>query len=382
VILTNFNSVVIFICYTLNNMKKVLILTASYGAGHVKASEALIEQFSKKHIQPHVIDLVLQGGVSERMVASFYALLMRKGHFVWKSYHDKIMPIKKGEVIRSIYEMLHRNKFIKEIEKVSPDIIVSTMDTASLISHLYKKKHPDVKTYTVLTDYVAHPLWVWKSTDHYFVGSNEAQNFLIEQGVDVKNISISGIPLRASFEKKIEKHKARKALGIPEDMQVVLISTGTYKSVPVEPIIQALSAQLLSFAVILAGNSSENVVECAGILKEYGVQGRAVSYAENMEEFMAASDVYISKAGGLTVAECLASGLPALYMNNFPGHEEGNAGYAFSHGAAITVSDKNLLKETLENLLKSPEKIQEMSKNALKIAKPHAAGEIVDKILL
>ncbi len=360
---------------------KVLIMTASFGSGHVIASQGLLEAFEKQKIHPEVLDLVLQGGKRERFVASFYAFLMRRGHFIWKVYRNKIMPIHKGESIRKFYELLHKNKLVKEIEKINPDIIVSTMDTTSIIANLYKKKHPEVHAYTVVTDYVAHPLWVWKNMDGYFVGSDLVRDFLTQNGIEKDKIVISGIPLRDRFEKKIDKSKARRSLGIPDDKQVVLIAAGTYMSVPIEKIIEALSTQLNSFAIILAGKNSENVVECAGILKEYGVQGKVVSFVENMEECMAASDLYVSKAGGLTVAECFASSLPALYINNFPGHEEGNAAYAVSCDAAITLESSQDLKTVLKDLLKDTEKLSEMSKNAYKAAKTHASRDVVAKIL-
>lgn len=356
-------------------------MTASFGSGHVIAAQGLIEELNKKGIKPEVIDLVLQGGKREKVIANFYAFLMRRGHFIWKTYREKIMPIKKGDSIRKIYEILHHNKFVKEIEKINPDIIISTMDTASVIVSLYKKKHPEVKTYTVVTDYVAHPLWVWKNMDGYFVGSNLVQEFLIEHGIEKEKILISGIPLRAQFKKKKDRLNARKLLEIQEDRQVVLIAAGTYKSVPVEEIIKALSANIFSYAIVLAGNLPENVVEFAGILKEYGVVGKVVSYTDNMDEFMAASDLYISKAGGLTVAECFASSLPALYINNFPGHEAGNAAYAVAVGAALMLPSLENLSSTIEDVLKNPQKLSEMRKNAEKIAQIDASDTVVSKVL-
>lgn len=360
---------------------KVLLLTASYGSGHVIAAKALTEAFVKKDIHPEVIDLVLQGGRQERIVASFYALLMRRGHVVWKLYREKVMPIKNGEAIRQIFEKLHHTKFSKEIERIKPDIIISTMDTASVIASIYKKSHPEVKVYTVVTDYVAHPLWAWKNMDGYFVGSKLVVDFLTQQGVGKDKIQISGLPLRMQFQVKIKKEEARKKLNIPLDHKVVLIAAGTYKSVPVEKIIESLSSQIHAFAIILAGKNEENVVEYAGILKEYGVIGKVISYTDNMQEYMSASDLYISKAGGLTVAECLALGLPALYLNNFPGHEAGNAEYAQSLGAAIKLTHISDLKPTVIELLANPQKLEQMSKNARNAGVIEASFDIVSSVL-
>ncbi|MBP7832904.1 MAG: glycosyltransferase, partial [Candidatus Levybacteria bacterium] len=228
---------------------------------------------------------------------------------------------------------------------------------------------------------VAHPLWAWQNMDGYFVGSKLVEEFLIQHGVNKDRIHISGIPLRKQFQTKIKKDEVRQKLEIPLDHKVVLIAAGTYKSVPVEKIIESLSSQIYAFAIILAGKKEENVVEYAGILKEYGVIGKVISYTDNMQDYMIASDLYVSKAGGLTVAECLALGLPALYLNNFPGHEVGNAEYAQSLGAAINLSQISDLKPTLIELLSDSQKLDRMSKNASKAAVADASSDIVSMVL-
>lgn len=360
---------------------KILILTASYGSGHVIAAKGLEESFHDLKIPTETLDLVKIGGKTEANVAAFYEFLMKYGHGIWKVFHDKVIPIRRGGFIRGIYQIALRKKFFKDIDAIQPDIIISTMDTCSLVASLYKRAHPNVKVYTVITDYVAHALWVWKNMDGYFVGSENIVNFLIDYGIEKEKIKLTGIPLRSQFVKKKTKKQALVELGIPENHTVILISAGTYSSVPVEKIVKCVSGYPQMFLIILAGSKTANVAECAGILKQYGVIGRAVSYVDNMETYMAASDLYVSKAGGLTVAECFAVGLPALYLNNFPGHEEGNATYAADNGAAVKVSSGENLEGVLGNVLKEPEVLKKMKYDALKIALPAASAEITKQIV-
>ena len=359
---------------------KVLILTASYGSGHVIAAKALDEEFREKNIRPAIFDLVLEGGKTERNAAAFYEFLMRRGHFVWKIFHDKIMPIRRGNSIRKIYELIHRKRFFKEIEKFSPDIIVSTMDTAGLVSSLYKKEHSSVKIYTVITDYVVHPIWVWKNMDGYFVGSEQAQKYLENHGIEKDKFTISRIPIRAQFSKKISKVRAREELGIPQE-KVILISAGSFGSVPVEEILKSIPSPLDTLVMIIAGREKVAIEDYAYLLEKHGISGKVVDYVQNIEVFMRASDLYISKAGGLTVAECFASGLPAIYLKNFPGHEIGNALYAEENGAAIVIQDNNNLKTVLAGLLSDKEKLMKMSEHALKVARVQASKDVVSAIL-
>jgi processive 1,2-diacylglycerol beta-glucosyltransferase len=362
-------------------MKKVLILTASYGSGHVVVAKALDEAFRKKGIEPTVFDLVLEGGRMEKNAAAFYEFLMKRGHFAWHFFQEKIMTIRKGDSIRKIYEMLHRGKFFKDIKKVNPDIIVATMDTASLVASLYKRENPNVKIYTVITDYVAHPLWIWKNMDGFFVGSPELKTELVKSGIDKEKVTVSGIPVRSQFEQHIEKEAARKKLGIPAYKLVILISAGSFGSVPVNTILESIPFPLETFAIVLAGRRPDLVSRYAQMLREHDVIGRIVEFTEDVNEYMSASDLFISKAGGISVAECFACSLPAVYANNFPGHEMGNAKYAQKNGAAVVANTKKDIYEAFGLLLGNREKLQQMSKNAKKLSSANASEEIASMII-
>lgn len=360
--------------------QKVLILTASYGSGHVIAARALAESFRDKGVEPVVFDLVEEGGKTEKNAAVFYEFLMKRGHFIWKIFHDRIMPINKGNSIRNIYTQLYKKKFFSEIEKIGPSVIVSTMDTTSLIASLYAKDHPGVKIFTVVTDFVAHPLWVWKNMDGYFVGATQTKKYLLDHGIENGKIHALGIPVRKQFLKNIDKKNAREKLHILQDKTVLLISAGTFSSVPVEKILKQLSSFPNVYVIFLSGSNSAVSENLEKLMNEFSVSGAVIPYVENIEEYMTASDLYISKAGGLTVAECFIKKLPAIYLHNFPGHEQGNATYAASCGAAI-IAEKNNLKERIESLLKNPAELKELSRNAGKMGLPNASEKITETIL-
>lgn len=360
---------------------KVLILTASYGSGHVVAAKALDEAFRRKGIEPVVFDMVLEGGKLEKLTSDFYEFLVKHGHYIWRFYHKNLMPIRRGDAIRKIHEVLYKGKFFKEIEKVNPDVIVATMDTASLVASLYARKKPDVKIYTVITDYVAHPMWIWKNMNKYFVGSEALKRDLISRGVNKEKIFVTGIPLRLQFENEITREEARKKLKIPQDKLVILASAGTFGSVPIKEILSSIPSPLETFAIVLAGKKAELVSSYAQILQEYDVTGRIVEYTDNMNEYMCASDLFISKAGGVSVAECFAAGLGAVYTNNFPGHETGNASYAQTNNAALIVQNTKELKNLLEKLLQNKEAIKKMGVVSKKLGSPDAAVKIVAEVI-
>ena len=93
------------------------------------------------------------------------------------------------------------------------------------------------------------------------------------------------------------------------------------------------------------------------------------------------SDLVITKPGGLTVTESLASNLPILVINPIPGQEEENAEFLEENRIAIWLKKKDDVEQVLNNLLNNKEKLLEMKENTKKLANKYAARDIC-KILM
>lgn len=108
---------------------------------------------------------------------------------------------------------------------------------------------------------------------------------------------------------------------------------------------------------------------------------KVLSYTDRMDSLMDASDLIITKPGGLTSAEALAKGLPLVIVKPIPGQEERNGRYLIDQGAALGVNHLKELPEVIEELLLSSEKREEMSRKARILARPRAAEETVRAII-
>lgn len=104
-------------------------------------------------------------------------------------------------------------------------------------------------------------------------------------------------------------------------------------------------------------------------------------YTNMVPELMSISNLVVTKPGGLTTSESLASGLPIVVINPIPGQEEENATYLVKHNAAIWLKKDDNIEQIVTNLLADSQKLDEMSKNAKSISKPNATNDIC-KILL
>jgi processive 1,2-diacylglycerol beta-glucosyltransferase len=83
-----------------------------------------------------------------------------------------------------------------------------------------------------------------------------------------------------------------------------------------------------------------------------------------MHEFLLTADVVVSKPGGLTTTETLASGCAMLIVEPIPGQEDRNADYLLENGCGIKVNNLSSLTLKLSSLLNDPEKLARMRQNA------------------
>jgi processive 1,2-diacylglycerol beta-glucosyltransferase len=119
----------------------------------------------------------------------------------------------------------------------------------------------------------------------------------------------------------------------------------------------------------------------AGIPPQSQLSIKAVGYTNAMDEYMAASDILLGKPGGLTTSEALARGLIFVIVDPIPGQEERNSDHLLEEGVAIRCNNLPVLAYKLDRLLRDQSRLNSMRMNALRLARPHAAREVVIKLL-
>jgi len=113
---------------------------------------------------------------------------------------------------------------------------------------------------------------------------------------------------------------------------------------------------------------------------------RLYGYVDNMEDFMLAADLLISKPGGLSASEALASGLPLIIMQPIPGQEERNSRFLVQQRVALKAETMEEVADLVRHLLHRPGLLQMMREAAARAGKPYAslqaAGIILDYLAL
>jgi len=367
---------------------RVLLLSASSGAGHVRAAQAL-EKALRNHggCQVEHIDTIEHvSKLFQKMYDEAYIAMVRRAPDLMGLLYDRTDKPWSHPRRRLALDRLNTQPMIRLLKRVQPDLcIVTHFLPAEIIAWLIAKRKLRSRNAIVVTDYDVHAMWLCRTVDRYYVAMQESVEYLAGVGVPREKICVTGIPIDPIFEKPREKSEARKKLGLSLDARVLLISAGGYGLGPVEQLVRELLATERPWQIVTIAGKSEKLQKRlsalsneAGTLADGGGRLVAVGFTKEMDEYMAAADALIGKAGGLTTSEALARALPMILIEPIPGQEERNADHLLEAGAAIRCNNLPAATWKIANLLDQPEKLKAMSEAARTMGHPAAARAIVE----
>lgn len=356
---------------------KILIVSLKAGNGHVKAAQAIETALKIYYPEYEVrnIDLLDYASVlSKKFYGDWYLDLVNAVPKFYEWMYERINQ--KSKKTRILSDRINAQKFQKLVFDYNPDLIYCTHFVPGNLLTIWRKKYrKSYKIITTLTDYEAHPLWVDNNFDLYTTATEEVKTELAKFGAEANKIVVTGIPIDEKFSKDFSKEDILANIGLEKKFTVAIFA-GAFGTGPILEIFNELNNLSENFQIIVvAGKSLElkNALEKINSTKPVKILG----FIDNMEEIMAASDVAISKAGGLTVSESLAVGLPLVVISPYPGQEEANTRFLQNNMAAFSVKRTVEVAEIVKNAIKNPELLENMRQNIKKIAKPYAARDIV-----
>jgi processive 1,2-diacylglycerol beta-glucosyltransferase len=371
-------------------LKKVLLLSASAGAGHVRAAQAIEKAFAETSNGEreilHVDVLNYTNKVFRHLYSKAYIDLVNKLPEVPGWLYDTLDKPWKNEGRRLALDKLNTRPFVKLLRQYQPDLIVCThFLPAEIVSWLKAKERLSSRQVIIVTDFDVHAMWLVHHYEHYFVAIDEARVYLEALGIPPTKITVSGIPIDPVFALKKDKQQMRAKHRLAPDRATILLSSGGFGVGSVEPLINALlSLQHRAQIVAICGRNEElkkrlsrmaarTKPDAAVLLKPFG-------YTLEMDELMTASDLVIGKPGGLTTSEALAKGLVFVIVNPIPGQEERNSDHLLEASVAIRCNNLRTLSYKLDRLLADNSRLSAMQASAQRMGRPNAAREIVARL--
>jgi processive 1,2-diacylglycerol beta-glucosyltransferase len=371
---------------------RVLILSASAGAGHLRAAEAVEKAFRKAGAAREVRHLdVLQytNPLFRNIYSKTYLDMVNTMPEVLGWLYDHLDKPNANDPLRMAFEKLNALPFIKLLEQYQPEITVCThFLPAEIISWLKSRGRLAARQAVVVTDLDVHAMWLCRHYEHYFVALDETRAHLEELGVPASKLSVTGIPIDPVFAEPKDKTAMRLKHGLDPDpgRATILISAGGFGVGRIETVLAAL-AKLRHRAQVVAicGRNQELYAELRARSDAQPANApvalKAVGFTTEMDELMAASDLIVGKPGGLTTSEALARGLVFVVVNPIPGQEERNSDHLLEEGAAIRCNNLPVLAYKIDRLLDDPSRLAAMRANARRLGRPDAARDVVNRLL-
>lgn len=362
---------------------KLLIAYTQAGEGHRRAATALYDYLQKNHkeLELKLVDTLDYSSLLFRSVYNqIYTLCITRMPWMWAgAYHLSRIRILRPMVkhLRYFVNSFNTIGFVKFLSEYKPDAVVVTHFLPSaVISYLKDKKRINALLISVITDYNVHPFWLTSGTDIYTAPCTYAKDELLSDSVPQEKIRITGIPVDPKFTIQYDKKLSRMKLGIPDERFTVLVATSGFGIGPIEQIADLLHQDIQ--LLVVCGRNEKLYKKLQA--KAYP-SAKVFGFVNNMEELMAACDIFITKPGGMTITESLNMGLPMVFISAIPGQETRNAAIMADYGIAVIPKSLKTLQETILELKIHPEKLARMRENVNLIKKPLASKEISECFL-
>jgi processive 1,2-diacylglycerol beta-glucosyltransferase len=365
--------------------RRVLVLSASVGAGHLRAAQALelaLRQVDPQAVVANVDVLEMTNNAFRKLYGKAYLDLANRVPHVLGYFYDLLdkPPSSKRHTdrLRLAIEKLNLRKFRKFLQKDPWDIFVNThFLPAEIIAHLREKGKLQTPQFTVTTDFETHRLWVNQPCEHYFTATQEGALYLQHWGIPPSDITVTGIPIHPAFVQPKDRTECLRKHSLIGDRPIILQMAGGFGVGPVEKLLGGvLAVEMPLEVVVVAGKNEKLKKELEEMAKPERHRVHILGFTSAMDELMAVADVVVSKPGGLTTSEVLSSGAVLAIVNPIPGQESRNSDFLLENSAAIKINNVATMPHKLIDLLQDTRRLLSLKANSKRLGKPQAAFDI------
>ncbi|KAB2954359.1 hypothetical protein F9B85_01325 [Heliorestis acidaminivorans] len=373
------------------NSTDVLILSVEAGAGHKRAAQALALALRKKGLQSQTEDLFTCGpSWVFRFTIGSYMNMLHWTPGLYRTLYDtsskpKVSTLSKNFVKHSLYKYLGPG-LSRLIDDKKPKVVICTHPfPLGVLSVLKEEGCLNAKTAGVLTDFSVHPFWTYSNCDRYYVAAEEMINELVELGEERSKASVTGIPIHEdfSFAGSLSRVEAEKIAKLSSASHRILIMGGSLGLGPLEVWVKRLFDQiklskLEEWQIVVIAGKNKSLEER---LRKIGDSQLTVyGYTDKIAYIMAASDLLLTKPGGLSSSEAIALNLPQLLLSPLPGHEERNYQFLLEKGVARGASTLEELTTLTIELIKNKNELSYLQECAKRLNKVEAAHMVAEDI--
>lgn len=354
-------------------MRKVLILTAPYGQGHMQATNALVEAFEAKNYEVVAYDMASEERpLTTKIFKKSYQQFYRPGirHIYGASFKttDKLMKYRITNLKRPL--LVRGNKTaLRKLEDFDPDVVIMTypLQVFYAILNKWKKRVP---VYTVVTDFHTHSFWVHSRVDGYFFAHPDIEKQTIQKLPKVAGKTKSfGIPIRHQFSENPPTESLK---------QTIIYNAGAFGvNKNAATTFQYLLENLPYKVQVICGKNEKMKNDLQPLTEKYGNRLEIFGYVTDIAKMYSQADIVITKAGGITASEVAATEIIPLFIQGIPGQEEANIEFFTSRGAGFRIRSPKQSIQLISLLLEDDEIRIRVKEKLREIGRPNAANDIV-----
>lgn len=367
-------------------MSRVLFLSAAVGVGHTAAANAVRDALlaCDPSLETETVDSYqYAASIFAKVVADGYIGMVKTVPQVYAYLYGRVERARNVPAARRFVNRYTAANLRAFVERMKPDLVVCTHAFPCGVMSEYKRQFDSkLPVVGIVTDFVVHPFWIYPNVDTYAVATQDMRRALVARGVAPERIVVSGIPVDRRYgEIPADREALRRRLDLPPGRHIVLIMGGGVGIGPLDKMMRALGRVdvPIAAAVIVGRNRRlERRVLAAAERTPYPL--RVYGFVDNVFDYMHASDVLLSKPGGLTSSEALAARLPMILVRPLPGPEERNARYLVESGAAVRTDSEAELARVVTTMLTSAEARAERAARVDAVRRPDAALRVAERI--
>lgn len=283
---------------------------------------------------------------------------------------------------RRRWNRLMTRRFARWIAAERPDVVVTThFFPTDVLAALRRSGRLPARFLVVITDLFPHRLWLAPEADVVIVGSERTRQMCEQRGIPRERLRVCGIPVGPRFSSPVDRTALRRQLGLDPSRSTLLLASGGMGYGPLEPLVSALLMVDQSVAsrlqvLVVCGQNRPLAARLRRQCADAPFPVRIFGFVDTMPQLMQASDLLVTKAGGVTVMEALTVGVPMIFCGTIPGQESFNAEYVVAHGAAVNASSPTEAIAQVLQLFAQPERLETMRQEAASLSRPHAADDI------
>lgn len=364
---------------------RILILSAATGGGHLRASHA-VESYilanSKNSVVKVVDTLKIISPLLDKTICDGYHFLATKTPKVFGKMYQKTNTENPLAQFVPKFNSMFSQKLIPLLAEFHPDVIIATHPFVNeMISHLKGKGMITQPLICIMTDYGPHKAWIADNVDAYIVSSEDMIPEMMEMGVKKEKVYPFGIPVHDVFFNKEDKAALLKELGLNVMLPTVLIMAGSFGVSNVMQIYKDIAKLATPFQLIIITGRNQKLYDAfEKEISQSPKQTKLVFFTNEVEKYMHASDLIVTKPGGLTVSEALACSIPLAVFDAIPGQEEDNANFLVAHEMGVRIQKGDDCADIVNSLLADHERLEKMRSSCQKFDKSQSSKNILSLI--